>query len=141
MENQQKPSFSQIVIIILVLLLIIVGSVALYYRQKALVGGSSTASNEEQLQKDVNALLEKIGKLIVLPVDEKPVIATVTDPSKLKSQAFFANTQVGDKVIIYPQAKKAILYNPSLNKIVEVAPLNIGQPAETNAASDTSTTP
>jgi hypothetical protein len=48
----------------------------------------------------------------------------------------------GDKVLIYTNAKKAILYDPELNKIVNVAPLNIGDqkvtapaPATTNTSS------
>lgn len=50
------------------------------------------------------------------------------DPEKLRDQPFFANAQRGDKVLIYANAKKAILYNPPSNKIIEVAPVNIGNP-------------
>ena len=71
-------------------------------------------------------VLEQVGKLIILPLDEVPTIATVTDLELLKGQAFFAKAQVGDKVIIYTLEKKVILYRPSDNKIVEVASLNIG---------------
>ncbi len=77
-------------------------------------------------QKEVEALVERVSKLIVLPVGETPTVATVTDPEKLKDQAFFVNAVIGDKVLIYTTAKKAILYNPTTNKIVDVAPLNIG---------------
>ena len=34
--------------------------------------------------------------------------------------------QKGDKVLIYSASQKAILYSPSLNKIVEIAPVNTG---------------
>ncbi|OGG37544.1 hypothetical protein A2110_02310 [Candidatus Jorgensenbacteria bacterium GWA1_54_12] len=79
-------------------------------------------------QEDTSKLLERVGRLIVLPVGEEPTIATVSDPEKLKDQAFFANAQIGFKVLIYANAKKAILYDPSGDKIVEVAPVNIGNP-------------
>ena len=46
---------------------------------------------------------------------------------KLGDQAFFSKAQKDDRVVIYAQAKKAILYRPSTKKIVEVAPLNIGE--------------
>ena len=86
-------------------------------------------------QDETSATLAAVGKLIVLPVGEQPTVATVTDPSKLKDQAFFANAKTGDKVLIYTNAKKAILYSPAENKIVEVAPVNIGN----NTASTNST--
>lgn len=71
------------------------------------------------------SLVKKVGKLIELPISETPTIATVSDKTKLTGQQFFANAQNGDKVLIYSQAKKAILYRPSTNKIIEVAPINL----------------
>ena len=77
-------------------------------------------------QKELQAVIAKVGKLIVLPENETPTLATVSDPEKLQGQAFFANAKKGDQVLIYTNAKKAILYDPSQNKIVEVAPVNTG---------------
>jgi len=79
----------------------------------------------------VSDAVTKIGRLVDLPSGETPTLATVNDPAKLKDQAFFANAKVGDQVLIYTQAKKAILYRPLTNKIIEIAPVNIGtsQPA------------
>lgn len=68
-----------------------------------------------------------MGRHIVLPEGETPTVGTVTDPEKLKDQAFFEKAKIGYRVIIYTNAKKAILYDPDSDKIVEVAPLNIGQ--------------
>ncbi len=87
------------------------------------------ADPQQQAQKEAEALVAKVGALIVLPADEKPTVATVQDPEKLKEQAFFANAKTGDKVLIYTTARKAILYSPTDNKIVEVAPVNIGEQA------------
>jgi len=67
-----------------------------------------------------------IGRIVDLPANETPTLATVTDPSKLTGQPFFANTKTGDQVLIYTQAKEAILYRPSTNKIIQIAPVNIG---------------
>lgn len=75
-------------------------------------------------QNENKTLIEDVGKLILLP-DEQPTIATVTDPSKLTDQAFFANAKVGYKVLVFSGAKKAILYDPTTNKIIEVGPVNV----------------
>lgn len=77
-------------------------------------------------QKEIEQLVLRIGTLIVLPEGEQPTIATVTDPEKLQDQQFFTNAKQGYKVLIYTNARKAILYDPAQNKIIEVAPLNIG---------------
>lgn len=71
-------------------------------------------------------LIDEVAKLIILPKGEDPTIASVTDPDKLKSQPFFASAKQGYKVLVYTKAQKAILYDPSGNKIVEVAPINTG---------------
>lgn len=80
-------------------------------------------------QKELTEFVDKVSKLIVLPTNETPTLATVSDPEALKDQAFFASALKGDKVLIYAQAKKAILYSVTLNKILDVAPLNIGTSA------------
>lgn len=81
------------------------------------------------VQSQVNATVAKVGKLITLPTDETPTVATVTDSSKVKDQAFFQKAQNGDMVLIYTKAQEAILYRPSSNIIVEVGSVNINNQA------------
>ncbi len=76
---------------------------------------------EIQGQKEIDSLVNKVSKLMVLPVGESPSIATVTDPEKLKDQPFFTNSMVGDKVLVYEISNKVILFRPSENKIIEVS--------------------
>ena len=75
---------------------------------------------------EAKKLVERVGKLIDLPKDEEPTVANITDAKKLSDQAFFQAAQNGDKVLIYTKAKKAILYRPSSNKVIEVAPVDLG---------------
>ncbi len=89
-------------------------------------------------KQETQDLIDKVGQLIVLPTGEEPTIATVTDLNALQDQPFFANAQVGDKVLIYTQAKRAVLYRPSTNRVIEVAPLNLG--ADATAGSSTTVT-
>lgn len=81
---------------------------------------------QKAAEAEVKKLIEEVARLISLPEGEEPTVAIVTDVEKLKDQAFFAKAKNGDKVIIYTQAKKAILYDPVAKKIVDVAPINIG---------------
>lgn len=90
---------------------------------------------QKAARESTRQLAETVGKLVVLPEGEEPTVATVTDPEKLKDQPFFSKAQKDDKVLIYTTAKKAYLYNPASNKVVEVATLNIntsGTPAPTS---------
>jgi hypothetical protein len=83
---------------------------------------------------EIQELVSKVSKLIVLPENEEPTVATVTDPEKLSSQDFFSSAQTGDKVLIYASAQKAILYRPSEGKIIEVAPINADANAQGQVA-------
>ena len=88
-----------------------------------------TAANADQVaQADIQNLVARVGRLMFLPQGEQPTVATVADPTKLQDQAFFTNAKKGDRVLIYSRAQKAILYNPTADRIVEVAPISIGTP-------------
>ena len=70
-------------------------------------------------------LVQKVGEHVELPAGEQPTVATVSDVSKLSNQTFFSNAKNGDKVLIYSKSKKAVLYRPSEDKVINVAPLNV----------------
>lgn len=69
-------------------------------------------------------ILERVAVLTDLPIGEEPKIVTVTNSEQLKNQTFFKDAKVGDKVLIFKESKKAVLYRPSTNKIISIAPLN-----------------
>ncbi len=112
-------------IITLVFLALITWSITSQYKLKKAQTQLEKQIEDPQAEakKQTEELLQKVGQLMVLPTDEEPTIATVSDLSKLSEQEFFKNAQLGDKVIIYYKAKKAILYRPFENKIIELAPL------------------
>ncbi len=80
----------------------------------------------ELAKKEAKELVAKVGKYMDLPVGEDPTVARVSDANKLASQPFFTKAKNGDQVLIYQQAKLAILYDPKANRILNVAPVNIG---------------
>ena len=97
-----------------------------YYQARELKNNPQRAATRE-----IDELVKRVGELMVLPEGETPTIATVTDPERLRGQAFFENAKTGDKVLIYAGARKAILYDPVAHKIVEVAPLGVGGEPQT----------
>jgi len=82
-----------------------------------------------EAQKETEALVATVGKLMELPTDETPTVATIADKEKLKDQPFFAKAENGDKILAFTKAMQAILYRPSANKIINVAPILIDQTA------------
>lgn len=99
----------------------------LAYRAYATPDDANDISSE-QAAKETQALLERVGTLILLPADETPVIYEVNDPAILISQQpFFAGAAQGDKLIIYPNAVKAILYSPSKHVLINVGPITFNE--------------
>lgn len=79
-----------------------------------------------ETQTEAQQLVSRISQFLILPADEEPTIATVSNLEVLKDQPFFAKAKIGDKVLIYAKARKAILYDSIADKIVEIAPINLG---------------
>lgn len=109
-----RKYFRLILIVLFVLLVLLAG----YLYKSNLLFKNSTDVNK--------TLIEKVGKIVFLPQDEIPTIARVANPEILKDRIFFAEAKTGDVVLIYTNAKKAILYDPVANKIINISNVNIG---------------
>ena len=116
----KKPGL--ILALILVLVAIAGWSSFSYYRTKRELAKLSTLEGQQQLaQQEIDTVLTALKKRMILPETEQPTLATVTDVEALKKdQPFFEKAQNGDKVIVYVGDKKAIIYRPSDDLIVNV---------------------
>jgi hypothetical protein len=123
LEEKAVAFFKKNLLQVLVVAVVAAGGSAAYFYTQAV---ELRTNPNQAAEKENQELLADLGKLILLPEGETPTIATVSDPEKLKDQPFFAKAKVGDKVLIYTNARKAILYDAEANKIIEVAPVNIG---------------
>lgn len=112
-------SNTKLLIFILIILLVATFGVAGYFYKKA------NSDPSKEAAKELDATIKAVSRHMILPENEKPTLATVSDPEKLKDQAFFQKAKKGDRVLVFPASKKAILYSPSSDRIIEVAPVNI----------------
>lgn len=108
----KKLSGRRTVICITILIVIAGGSLWLF-RSKPV----KLAAAEQQ------AVMQQVAQLAVVPSGETPSITTVINKAEVK-QAFLQNAENGDKVLLYFQAGRAIVYRPSTHKIVNMGPLD-----------------
>ncbi len=92
-------------------------------------GKISSMSNDPKIfaKEDRAELVKKISRHMVLPANEEPTVAIINDPEQLKDQPFFANAKKGDRILIYSIAKRAILYDPEIDRILDITPLDLGE--------------
>lgn len=119
----------RLVLILLLLVFVLGGTTYYFYKNSKLYSKETTKED----QTEVKELVEKIGQFVVLPTNETPTVATVSDLDALKGQAFFSDAKKGYKVLIYTKSGKAILFDPFVGKIVNMAQINTSTGVDTNA--------
>lgn len=117
-RNETKK-FAKIILISIIFVLVAgsLGTAGYFYSKYRKAAAGNTAKDE------ADSYVAKISKFMALPEGEDPTLATVSDREKLKNQPFFTKAENGDKVLIYIKSQKAILFRPSINKIIEVTSL------------------
>ena len=121
-REKKRISMHPSTLVLLMLLIVAIGAAGYFYYQSKYAAQIADS-------KEIEELTKTIGQFVELPVDETPTLATVTDREKLADQTFFIKAENGDKVLIYSNSGKAILYRPSTKKIVDMTSVNINQPA------------
>jgi len=122
MLMNKKVFVTGFIIFVIILFIGAAGAAGYFYKQY-----NDIKNNPNKISTDeIDSITSAISKFMDLPTGETPTLATVTDKEKLKDQDFFKNSENGDKILIYANAKKAVLYRPSIGKVIEVAPLLIG---------------
>lgn len=107
---------------LLLVAVVVLGGAGVFFSQN-----STPVTQNDDAQAQTASVVGAVSKLIVLPENETPTIAEVTDTAALKDQAFFEKAKIGDRVLIYPESGRAYLYDPVQNKVLEVAPVTFGE--------------
>ena len=131
MDKEKKFSEKRFrtILIILVVGFVILGGIVgyfafYYYNQYNLLKSNPQALTASQTKQ----VISEVSQLMQLPTDETPQVATVVNPSQVQENTPFKDTESGDVILIYVKARRAILYRPTTNKIIDVAPVIIGYP-------------
>ncbi len=92
-----------------------------------------TAEGQKKVaQEEIQSVIKVLSELILLPEGEEPIVATVKEAEALREkEAFYKNVQPGDKIVIFSQSRKAIIYRPKDNKLVNVGPIVMGDQSVT----------
>jgi hypothetical protein len=83
-------------------------------------------------QDNVTVVKGEVAQHMMLPNNEQPALATVTDSKKLNS-VFLKQAHDGDKILIYAKAKRVIIYRPSIDRIIDIGPIQIDTPPQAPA--------
>lgn len=139
MEGVSKLIKTPIFWVVTVVFVLLTGvAVAVVYQynkvQTELVKLKETPSGGQLTDERQRELIAEVSGKIMLPEDERPTVAVVSDINRLKDQQFFSSGQNGDVVLIYMNSRRAILYRPVEKKIIEVAPVNLSNNQATPSA-------
>jgi hypothetical protein len=115
-KKLQRTGRRRLIMSLLVLAIILFGAGYWYFVMR-----------EENSVRANQTVLAEVSKLAIVPEDEVPSVTTVVDESKV-NQEFLRNSKKGDKVLLYFQAGRAIVYRPSSHQIVNMGPLETPKP-------------
>ena len=139
-SHKKSGGFGAVLLAVL-LAVVIAGAGGTYYfysqyqeAKRQLKEASSTGQNQ------VQELVSEVGKLMELPTDETPTLATIKNTENFAEHPFLSKGQADDKLLIYPQSKMVIMYRPSSKKIVAVGTVTMQQ-TEPGASEEPTPTP
>lgn len=137
-KGRVRASSTGLYKVVIALLIIALGVVSYAYYKgyplpfiKPNVQQQMTAQQQKEAEAKIAQYTAAASKLIILP-KETPTVLTISDAATLsKEQAFYKGSQNGDVVFVFMEAKKAIIYSPSRNIVVNAGPVYLNDTATT----------
>lgn len=131
MNSKVKGLLALLVIILAVLVIIIDGKrrEAEQRLSELMVQTGQDVQNQEQNRERAQQIVDNVKKLFALPEEDgEPTVAAIVDVEQLRKQnAFYNKAENGDYLVI--TTTRAVIYDPENNMILDVAPVQIQQPA------------
>jgi hypothetical protein len=116
-------------VIVAVIVFAVVAIAAIFFAGQFFATQSNSKTADDATK---DRILGKVESLYMVP-EGTPTIALVQNKSQLNGQAFYSNVENGDYLVVYDQAKIALIYREAVNKLVNVAPIAVGDPLQGTA--------
>lgn len=106
----------------------LIGGAIIFYKNYTQTDAYKKKQEEKELVKTVNA----VGSVLLLP-SGRPTMFVIADAQALSTQqAFFRGAINGDRLLIYKDVGKAVLYSPTRHLIVNVGPITTDDSEKTS---------
>jgi len=124
--NIQTIKYQKIIFLLLILLTISISLTWHIYlkSKKEHAKSAKTAPTKSIRTNPKQNLLSELDKRLVLPKGY-PIIFNLSDLANLTNQPFFNASKPTDKLILFQEEKKAVLYDPLAKQIINIGPLVI----------------
>lgn len=120
-EEVGKRLSRVITVVCAAVMLMAVSLAVLLFVQNHSLKTSKHSTTTHQVSND--DVIKRVSLVYDAPT-EKPSVAQVGDKSKLAGQPFFTNAEKGDYILIYPNARIALIYRLSTNRVINIGPIS-----------------
>lgn len=131
-----KTSYKLILGLVLVILVGAGGWWAFNSQSGDSLANLSANAGEKLSDSQVQTIISRVSKFMVVPSDEKPSVVVLRGTAELAAQQpFYRDAKDGDVLIVY--STRAIIYDAKENKLVSVSPIqqNTATPVPSSVAS------
>jgi hypothetical protein len=91
-------------------------------------------TGQAQNKEAAKAIVDRVRRLYTIPDDVDPTVATIVDVNQLRARnSFYNKAKNGDHLIVTND--RAILYDPTADKIIDVVPVQIQAPEVASSSS------
>ncbi len=127
-----KKGIVPLVIVLLIVIVIVIDaqrrSAEKELKQLSVKLEQLQGGNTQENQARAKEVVAKVKLLMDIDTSVEPTVATIVDVKKLQEKnPFYNKAKNGDFLIVTPT--RAILYDAGANKILDVVPVQIDQPA------------
>jgi hypothetical protein len=106
-----------------ILIVLLIGAGTFFWHSSRKADVPDTSPTEELSRAD--QVIQKVSKLYLVPTNETPTVAELQDVTKLADQAFYKKANNGDYLLVYKEAALALIYRPSLAKLVNAGSISL----------------